>query len=44
MKNQAQITNNLILDIENKKVQSIGNNYYIETEYKKSYPMQVLLV
>jgi hypothetical protein len=32
------------MDIGNKKAQSIGNNYYIETEHKKSYPMRVLLV
>jgi hypothetical protein len=32
------------MDIENKTVQSIGNNNYIETEHKKSYPTQVLLV
>jgi hypothetical protein len=42
--NQVQTTNNLITDIGNKKLQNIGNNYYIETEHKKSYPTQVLLV
>jgi hypothetical protein len=42
--NQTQIPKNLIMDIEDKKVQSIVNNDYIETEHKKSYPMQVLLV
>jgi hypothetical protein len=43
-KNQAQIINNLITDIGNEKVYSVGNNYYIEREYKKSYPTQVVLV
>jgi hypothetical protein len=32
------------MNIENKKVQSIGNNYYIEKEHKKLYLTQVLLV
>jgi hypothetical protein len=43
-KNQAQITNNLIIDMGNKKVQSLGNNYYIQLEHKKLYPIQALLV
>jgi hypothetical protein len=32
------------MDRGNKKVQSVENNYYIETEYKKSYPTQVFLI
>jgi hypothetical protein len=43
-KNQAQTTNNLIMDLGNKKVQGVGNNYYIETKHQKSYPTQVFLV
>jgi hypothetical protein len=31
------------MNIGNQKVHCIGNNYYIETENKKLYPIQVLL-
>jgi hypothetical protein len=42
--NEPKTTNYLITDIGNKKVQSIGKNYNIETECKKLYPMHLLLV
>jgi hypothetical protein len=31
------------MNIGNHKVHYIGNNYYIETEYKKLYPTKVHL-
>jgi hypothetical protein len=42
--NQAQTTNNPIMDIGNKQIQGIGNNYDMVREHKISYPKQVLLV
>jgi hypothetical protein len=42
-KKLAEKPNN-ITNIGNQKVYCVGNNYYIETEYKKLYPTQVLLV